>query len=112
TNFDALDNNFLAQIYAERQSLKSKENNINNQTNENSDKEEKANTENENNSNSKYNFNDDTAVITSMGNIKNLDDMETKSIDTNEVNQKFLESIKKLDDLPETMAKDEKLPEI
>ena len=112
TNFDALDNNFLAQIYAERQSLKSKENNLNNQTNENSDKEEKANTENENNSNSKYNFNDDTAVITSMGNIKNLDDMETKSIDTNEVNQKFLESIKKLDDLPETMAKDEKLPEI
>ena len=112
TNFDALDNNFLAQIYAERQSLKSKENNINNQTNENSDKEEKANTENENNSNSKYNFNDDTAVITSMGNIKNLDDMETKSIDTNEVNQKFLESIKKLDDLPETMVKDEKLPEI
>ena len=112
TNFDALDNNFLAQIYAERQSLKSKENNTNNQTNENSDKEEKANTENENNSNSKYNFNDDTAVITSMGNIKNLDDMETKSIDTNEVNQKFLESIKKLDDLPETMAKDEKLPEI
>ena len=112
TNFDALDNNFLAQIYAERQSLKSKENNINNQTNENSDKEEKANTENENNSNSKYNFNDDTAVITSMGNIKNLDDMETKSIDTNEVNQKFLESIKKLVDLPETMAKDEKLPEI
>lgn len=112
TNLDALDNNFLAQIYAERQSLKSKENNINNQTNENSDKEEKANTENENNSNSKYNFNDDTAVITSMGNIKNLDDMETKSIDTNEVNQKFLESIKKLDDLPETMAKDEKLPEI
>ena len=112
TNFDALDNNFLAQIYAERQSLKSKENNINNQTNENSDKEEKANTENETNSNSKYSFNDDTAVITSMGNIKNLDDMETKSIDTNEVNQKFLESIKKLDDLPETMAKDEKLPEI
>ena len=112
TNFDALDNNFLAQIYAERQSLKSKENNINNQTNENSDKEEKANTENETNSNSKYNFNDDTAVITSMGNIKNLDDMETKSIDTNEVNQKFLESIKKLDDLPETMVKDEKLPEI
>ena len=112
TNFDALDNNFLAQIYAERQSLKSKENNLNNQTNENSDKEEKANTENENNSNSKYNFNDDTAVITTMGNIKNLDDMETKSIDTNEVNQKFLESIKKLDDLPETMAKDEKLPEI
>ena len=112
TNFDALDNNFLAQIYAERQSLKSKENNLNNQTNENSDKEEKVNTENENNSNSKYNFNDDTAVITSMGNIKNLDDMETKSIDTNEVNQKFLESIKKLDDLPETMAKDEKLPEI
>lgn len=112
TNFDALDNNFLAQIYAERQSLKSKENNINNQTNENSDKEEKANTENENNSNSKYNFNDDTAVITSMGNIKNLDDMQTKSIDTNEVNQKFLESIKKLDDLPETMVKDEKLPEI
>ena len=47
-----------------------------------------------------------------MGNIKNLDDMETKSIDTNEVNQKFLESIKKLDDLPETMVKDEKLPEI
>ena len=112
TNFDALDNNFLAQIYAERQSLKSKENNINNQTNENSDKEEKANTENETNSNSKYNFNDDTAVITSMGNIKNLDDMETKSIDTNEVNQKFIESIKKLDDLPETMVKDEKLPEI
>ena len=112
TNFDALDNNFLAQIYAERQSLKSKENNINNQTNENSDKEEKANTENETNSNSKYNFNDDTAVITSMGNIKNLDDMQTKSIDTNEVNQKFLESIKKLDDLPETMVKDEKLPEI
>ena len=112
TNFDALDNNFLAQIYAERQSLKSKENNTTNQTNENSDKEEKANTENETNSNSKYNFNDDTAVITSMGNIKNLDDMETKSIDTNEVNQKFLESIKKLDDLPETMAKDEKLPEI
>lgn len=112
TNFDALDNNFLAQIYAERQSLKSKENNTNNQTNENSDKEEKANTENETNSNSKYNFNDDTAVITSMGNIKNLDDMQTKSIDTNEVNQKFLESIKKLDDLPETMAKDEKLPEI
>ena len=112
TNFDALDNNFLAQIYAERQSLKSKENNINNQTNENSDKEEKANTENETNSNSKYSFNDDTAVITSMGNIKNLDDMETKSIDTNEVNQKFLESIKKLDDLPETMVKDEKLPEI
>ena len=112
TNFDALDNNFLAQIYAERQSLKSKENNLNNQTNENSDKEEKANTENENNSNSKYNFNDDTAVITTMGNIKNLDDMETKSIDTNEVNQKFIESIKKLDDLPETMVKDEKLPEI
>ena len=112
TNFDALDNNFLAQIYAERQSLKSKENNLNNQTNENSDKEEKVNTENENNSNSKYNFNDDTAVITLMGNIKNLDDMQTKSIDTNEVNQKFLESIKKLDDLPETMAKDEKLPEI
>ena len=112
TNFDALDNNFLAQIYAERQSLKSKENNLNNQTNENSDKEEKVNTENENNSNSKYNFNDDTAVITSMGNIKNLDDMETKSIDTNEVNQKFIESIKKLDDLPETMVKDEKLPEI
>ena len=112
TNFDALDNNFLAQIYAERQSLKSKENNINNQTNENSDKEEKANTENETNSNSKYSFNDDTAVITSMGNIKNLDDMETKSIDTNEVNQKFIESIKKLDDLPETMVKDEKLPEI
>ena len=112
TNFDALDNNFLAQIYAERQSLKSKENNINNQTNENSDKEEKANTENETNSNSKYSFNDDTAVITTMGNIKNLDDMETKSIDTNEVNQKFIESIKKLDDLPETMVKDEKLPEI
>lgn len=112
TNFDALDNNFLAQIYAERQSLKSKENNINNQTNENSDKEEKVNTENETNSNSKYNFNDDTAVITTMGNIKNLDDMETKSIDTNEVNQKFIESIKKLDDLPETMVKDEKLPEI
>ena len=112
TNFDALDNNFLAQIYAERQSLKSKENNINSQTNENIDKEEKVNTENETNSNSKYNFNDDTAVITTMGNIKNLDDMQTKSIDTNEVNQKFLESIKKLDDLPETMAKDEKLPEI
>ena len=112
TNFDALDNNFLAQIYAERQSLKSKENNSTNQTNENIDKEEKVNTENENNSNSKYNFNDDTAVITTMGNIKNLDDMETKSIDTNEVNQKFLESIKKLDDLPETMVKDEKLPEI
>ena len=112
TNFDALDNNFLAQIYAERQSLKSKENNINNQTNENIDKEEKVNTENETNSNSKYNFNDDTAVITTMGNIKNLDDMQTKSIDTNEVNQKFLESIKKLDDLPETMVKDEKLPEI
>ena len=112
TNFDALDNNFLAQIYAERQSLKSKENNINNQTNENIDKEEKVNTENETNSNSKYNFNDDTAVITTMGNIKNLDDMETKSIDTNEVNQKFIESIKKLDDLPETMVKDEKLPEI
>ena len=112
TNFDALDNNFLAQIYAERQSLKSKENNSTNQTNENIDKEEKVNTENETNSNSKYNFNDDTAVITTMGNIKNLDDMETKSIDTNEVNQKFLESIKKLDDLPETMAKDEKLPEI
>ena len=112
TNFDALDNNFLAQIYAERQSLKSKENNINSQTNENIDKEEKVNTENETNSNSKYNFNDDTAVITTMGNIKNLDDMQTKSIDTNEVNQKFLESIKKLDDLPETMVKDEKLPEI
>ena len=112
TNFDALDNNFLAQIYAERQSLKSKENNTTNQTNENIDKEEKVNTENETNSNSKYNFNDDTAVITTMGNIKNLDDMETKSIDTNEVNQKFIESIKKLDDLPETMAKDEKLPEI
>ena len=112
TNFDALDNNFLAQIYAERQSLKSKENNTTNQTNENIDKEEKVNTENETNSNSKYNFNDDTAVITSMGNIKNLDDMQTKSIDTNEVNQKFIESIKKLDDLPETMAKDEKLPEI
>ena len=112
TNFDALDNNFLAQIYAERQSLKSKENNINSQTNENIDKEEKVNTENETNSNSKYNFNDDTAVITTMGNIKNLDDMETKSIDTNEVNQKFIESIKKLDDLPETMVKDEKLPEI
>ena len=112
TNFDALDNNFLAQIYAERQSLKSKENNSTNQTNENIDKEEKVNTENETNSNSKYNFNDDTAVITTMGNIKNLDDMETKSIDTNEVNQKFIESIKKLDDLPETMAKDEKLPEI
>ena len=112
TNFDALDNNFLAQIYAERQSLKSKENNSTNQTNENIDKEEKVNTENETNSNSKYNFNDDTAVITTMGNIKNLDDMQTKSIDTNEVNQKFLESIKKLDDLPETMAKDEKLPEI
>ena len=112
TNFDALDNNFLAQIYAERQSLKSKENNLNSQTNENIDKEEKVNTENETNSNSKYNFNDDTAVITTMGNIKNLDDMETKSIDTNEVNQKFLESIKKIDDLPETMAKDEKLPEI
>ena len=112
TNFDALDNNFLAQIYAERQSLKSKENNLNSQTNENIDKEEKVNTENETNSNSKYNFNDDTAVITTMGNIKNLDDMETKSIDTNEVNQKFLESIKKLDDLPETMVKDEKLPEI
>ena len=112
TNFDALDNNFLAQIYAERQSLKSKENNINNQTNENIDKEEKVNTENETNSNSKYNFNDDTAVITTMGNIKNLDDMETKSIDTNEVNQKFIESIKKIDDLPETMVKDEKLPEI
>ena len=112
TNFDALDNNFLAQIYAERQSLKSKENNLNSQTNENIDKEEKVNTENETNSNSKYNFNDDTAVITTMGNIKNLDDMETKSIDTNEVNQKFIESIKKLDDLPETMVKDEKLPEI
>lgn len=112
TNFDALDNNFLAQIYAERQSLKSKENNSTNQTNENIDKEEKVNTENETNSNSKYNFNDDTAVITTMGNIKNLDDMQTKSIDTNEVNQKFIESIKKLDDLPETMAKDEKLPEI
>ena len=112
TNFDALDNNFLAQIYAERQSLKSKENNINSQTNENIDKEEKVNTENETNSNSKYNFNDDTAVITTMGNIKNLDDMQTKSIDTNEVNQKFLESIKKLDDLPGTMVKDEKLPEI
>ena len=112
TNFDALDNNFLAQIYAERQSLKSKENNSTNQTNENIDKEEKVNTENETNSNSKYNFNDDTAVITTMGNIKNLDDMQTKSIDTNEVNQKFLESIKKLDDLPETMVKDEKLPEI
>ena len=112
TNFHALDNNFLAQIYAERQSLKSKENNSTNQTNENIDKEEKVNTENENNSNSKYNFNDDTAVITTMGNIKNLDDMETKSIDTNEVNQKFIESIKKLDDLPETMVKDEKLPEI
>ena len=112
TNFDALDNNFLAQIYAERQSLKSKENNSTNQTNENIDKEEKVNTENETNSNSKYNFNDDTAVITTMGNIKNLDDMETKSIDTNEVNQKFIESIKKLDDLPETMVKDEKLPEI
>ena len=112
TNFDALDNNFLAQIYAERQSLKSKENNLNSQTNENIDKEEKVNTENETNSNSKYNFNDDTAVITTMGNIKNLDDMQTKSIDTNEVNQKFLESIKKLDDLPETMVKDEKLPEI
>ena len=112
TNFDALDNNFLAQIYAERQSLKSKENNINSQTNENIDKEEKVNTENETNSNSKYNFNDDTAVITTMGNIKNLDDMQTKSIDTNEVNQKFIESIKKLDDLPETMAKDEKIPEI
>ena len=112
TNFDALDNNFLAQIYAERQSLKSKENNSTNQTNENIDKEEKVNTENETNSNSKYNFNDDTAVITTMGNIKNLDDMQTKSIDTNEVNQKFIESIKKLDDLPETMVKDEKLPEI
>lgn len=88
-DFDALNNNFLAQIYAERQALK------NNDNNENSENENKP-----------------TENTTVVNNIKELDNMETKAIDTNEVNQKFMESIKKLDKLPETMAKEEKVPEI
>ena len=38
--------------------------------------------------------------------------METKTIDTNEVNQKFIENIKKLDKLPEIMAKEEPKTEL
>lgn len=93
--FDVLDNNFLAQIYAERQSLKNDENNLNNTSNIKDDEDEK----------SKEN-------TTSVNDIKELDSMRTQTISTNEINQKFMEDIKELDKLPETMSKEEKVPEI
>ena len=83
-----LNNNFLAQIYAERQNLKNNENIVK-----------------ENNTAS----NENTTIV---NNIKELDNMETKTIDTNEVNQKFIENIKKLDKLPEIMAKEEPKTEL
>lgn len=93
--FDVLDNNFLAQIYAERQSLKNDENNLNNTSNIKDDEDEK----------SKEN-------TTTVNDIKELDSMRTQTISTNEINQKFMEDIKELDKLPETMSKEEKVPEI
>ena len=63
------------------------------------------NTQKENNTAS----NENTTIV---NNIKELDNMETKTIDTNEVNQKFIENIKKLDKLPEIMAKEEPKTEL
>ena len=114
-----LNNNFLAQIYAERQNLKNNENIVKeNKKDLNIENEEildnienrqiakvEENTQKENNTAS----NENTTIV---NNIKELDNMETKTIDTNEVNQKFIENIKKLDKLPEIMAKEEPKTEL
>ena len=114
-----LNNNFLALIYAERQNLKNNENIVKeNKKDLNIENEEildnienrqiakvEENTQKENNTAS----NENTTIV---NNIKELDNMETKTIDTNEVNQKFIENIKKLDKLPEIMAKEEPKTEL
>ena len=79
SGFASLENNFLAQIYAERQANKLKED------------EKKLNNN----------------VVTEVDDIKELDNMETKTLDTKEVNEKLMENIKKLDELPETIQKEE-----
>jgi len=114
-----LNNDFLAQIYAERQNLKNNENIVKENKKDLNIENEKIlddienrkiakveeNTQKENNTAS----NENTTIV---NNIKELDNMETKPIDTNEVNQKFIENIKKLDKLPEIMAKEEPKTEL
>ena len=95
-SFNSLDNNFLAQIYAERQALKNNENVTISDNKQNKEGNEIVNQE------------EDKAVV---DDIKELDNMQTKAIDTNEVNQKFIENIKKMDKLPEIMATED-IPEI
>lgn len=95
-SFNSLDNNFLAQIYAERQALKNNENVTISDNKQNKEGNEIVNQE------------EDKTVV---DDIKELDNMQTKAIDTNEVNQKFIENIKKMDKLPEIMAKED-IPEI
>ncbi len=95
-SFNSLDNNFLAQIYAERQALKNNENVTISDNKQNKEENEIVNQE------------EDKAVV---DDIKELDNMQTKAIDTNEVNQKFIENIKKMDKLPEIMATED-IPEI
>ena len=79
SGFASLENNFLAQIYAERQANKLKED------------EKKLNNN----------------VVTEVDDIKELDNMETKALDTKEVNEKLMENIKKLEEFPATIQKEE-----
>ncbi len=80
SGFASLENNFLAQIYAERQANKLKED------------EKKLSNNN---------------VVTEVDDIKELDNMETKALDTKEVNEKLMENIKKLEEFPATIQKEE-----
>ena len=80
SGFASLENNFLAQIYAERQANKLKE-----------DGKKLSNNN----------------VVTEVDDIKELDNMETKALDTKEVNEKLMENIKKLEEFPATIQKEE-----
>ena len=80
SGFASLENNFLAQIYAERQANKLKED------------EKKLSNNN---------------VVTEVDDIKELDNMETKTLDTKEVNERLMENIKKLEEFPATIQKEE-----
>ncbi len=58
----------------------------------------------------KFATNEKPEVVTQVNNIKELDNMETKVLDTKEVNEKLMEDVKKLDELkiePQTQDFDE-----
>lgn len=82
-DFNVLENNFLAQIYAERQALK------------NSDTIGKA-----------ENDSKESESTTLVDDIKELDNMKTQAINTNEINEKLAEGIKKLENLTGNVEKE------